>query len=71
MHRRDPRLLLVSTDRVVIRIDKELELDDVERFYPAQHYVVLDDKLRILRAVKEVWGPRDRPQLTMENLILS
>ena len=45
-------------DRVLICIHKELELDDVERFYPAQHYVLFDDKVRILQAVKEVWGSR-------------
>ena len=45
-------------DRVLICVHKELELDDVERFYPAQHYVLFDDKVRILRAVKKVWGSR-------------
>jgi phosphoserine phosphatase len=44
--------------RVLIYIHKERELDDVERFYPADHYIVIDDKLRILTAVKQVWGPR-------------
>jgi hypothetical protein len=44
--------------RVLIYIHKERELDDVERRYPADHYVVLDDKLRILTAVKKVWGER-------------
>ncbi|HUA77703.1 MAG TPA: HAD family hydrolase [Acetobacteraceae bacterium] len=45
-------------DRVLIYIHKEEELDDVERFYPAKHYVMIDDKLRILDAVKKAWGPR-------------
>ena len=45
-------------DRVLIYIHKEQELDDVERLYPAKHYVLIDDKLRILAAVKEIW--RDR-----------
>lgn len=45
-------------DRVLIYIHKEQELDDVERFYPADHYVLIDDKLRILTAVKQTWGPR-------------
>ena len=45
-------------DRVLIYIHKERELDDVERFYPANHYVLLDDKLRILAAVKKIWGKR-------------
>ena len=47
-----------STDNVLIYIHKEQELDDVERLYPAQHYVLIDDKLRILAAVKEIWGDR-------------
>ena len=33
---------------MLIYIHKEQELDDVERLYPAQHYVMVDDKLRIL-----------------------
>ncbi len=44
--------------RVLIYIHKEQELDDVEQRYPARHYVLVDDKLRILHAVKQVWGPR-------------
>jgi phosphoglycolate phosphatase-like HAD superfamily hydrolase len=43
---------------VLIYIHKEQELDDVERRYPADHYVLADDKLRILTAVKKVWGKR-------------
>jgi FMN phosphatase YigB (HAD superfamily) len=45
-------------NHVLIYIHKEQELDDVERFYPAKHYVMIDDKLRILAAVKRVWGER-------------
>jgi hypothetical protein len=45
-------------DRVLIYIHKEQELDDVERWYPAKHYVMVDDKLRILDAVKQIWGDR-------------
>jgi FMN phosphatase YigB (HAD superfamily) len=45
-------------DRVLIYVHKEEELDDVERLYPARHYVLVDDKLRILDAVKRVWGAR-------------
>lgn len=45
-------------DRVLIYIHKERELDDVERFYPARHYVLVDDKLRILAAVKNIWRAR-------------
>jgi FMN phosphatase YigB (HAD superfamily) len=44
--------------RVLIYIHKEQQLDDVEKRYPAQHYVLVDDKLRILTAVKKVWGSR-------------
>lgn len=43
---------------VLIYIHKEEALDDVERRYPAQHYVLVDDKPRILAAVKETWGER-------------
>jgi FMN phosphatase YigB (HAD superfamily) len=44
--------------RVLIYIHKEQMLDDVERHYPARHYVMVDDKLRILTAMKKVWGER-------------
>jgi len=44
--------------RVLIYIHKEAELENVRHFYPAKHYVVIDDKLRILDAIKQVW--RDR-----------
>ena len=44
--------------RVLIYIHKERELPDVERRYPADHYVLVDDKLRILTAVKKAWGKR-------------
>jgi FMN phosphatase YigB (HAD superfamily) len=45
-------------DRVLIYIHKEEALDDVERRFPARHYVVVDDKLRILQAIKRSWGDR-------------
>lgn len=45
-------------DRVLIYVHKEVELADVERLFPAKHYVLIDDKLRILDAVKRIW--RDR-----------
>ena len=44
--------------RVLIYIHKEKELDDVENRFPARHYVLVDDKLRILDAVKKIWGSR-------------
>ena len=43
---------------ILIYIHKELELADVERRYPAGHYVMVDDKLRILTAMKRIWGAR-------------
>jgi len=44
--------------RVLIYIHKEEALDDVERRFPAEHYVIVDDKRRILAAVKQFWGKR-------------
>jgi FMN phosphatase YigB (HAD superfamily) len=43
---------------VLIYIHKEEELQDVERRYPARHYILVDDKPRILASVKKVWGDR-------------
>jgi FMN phosphatase YigB (HAD superfamily) len=43
---------------VLIYIHKEQMLDDVERRYPAERYVMVDDKIRILAAMKQVWGGR-------------
>jgi FMN phosphatase YigB (HAD superfamily) len=43
---------------VLIYVHKEFELEDVEERYPADSYVLVDDKLRILTAVKKVWGSR-------------
>jgi len=40
--------------RVLIYIHKERMLDDVEQRYPARHYVMVDDKLRILAAMKKI-----------------
>ena len=44
--------------RALIYVHKELELDDIEQKFPADHYVVVDDKLRILTAIKRAWGKR-------------
>lgn len=44
--------------RVLVYVHKELELEQVEHRYPADHYVLIDDKVRILTAVKKVWGER-------------
>ena len=43
---------------VLIYIHKEEELEDVEQRYPACHYVLVDDKPRILAAIKRFWGAR-------------
>ncbi len=42
----------------LIYVHKEMELDDVAQRYPADHYVMVDDKLRILAAMKKIWGRR-------------
>jgi FMN phosphatase YigB (HAD superfamily) len=44
--------------QVLIYIHKEEMLADVEARYPADHYVLIDDKVRILTAVKKYWGER-------------
>ena len=44
--------------RVLIYVHKEQMLADVERHYPARHYIMIDDKLRILTAMKELWKGR-------------
>ena len=51
-------LLEAVNGQALIYVHKELELDDVEQRYPAEHYVMIDDKLRILTAMKKSWGPR-------------
>jgi FMN phosphatase YigB (HAD superfamily) len=43
---------------VLIYVHKEQELDDVAQRFPADHYVMVDDKLRILAAIKTIWGLR-------------
>jgi FMN phosphatase YigB (HAD superfamily) len=43
---------------VLIYVHKEQELEDVEAKYPAGHYVMVDDKVRLLAAIKEHWGKR-------------
>ncbi len=43
---------------ILIYIHKETELADIERCYPAKKYVLIDDKVRILSAVKAIWGDR-------------
>ena len=45
-------------DRVLIFIHKEQMLDVVAHHFPARRYVMVDDKERILAAMKAVWGER-------------
>jgi FMN phosphatase YigB (HAD superfamily) len=51
-------LWLAVEGRVLIYIHKEEMLDDVESKYPAEQYVFVDDKPRLLAAVKNIWGKR-------------
>jgi len=44
--------------RVLVYVHKELRLDDVARRHPARHYVLIDDKLRLLSACKRAWAQR-------------
>jgi FMN phosphatase YigB (HAD superfamily) len=44
--------------RVLLYVHKEEELAEVERRFPADKYILIDDKVRILSAVKAVWGAR-------------
>jgi FMN phosphatase YigB (HAD superfamily) len=43
---------------VLVYIHKEQMLDDIERRYPARRYVMVDDKIYILAAIKEIWKER-------------
>jgi len=51
-------LLEAVEKNILIYVHKERELAEVERRYPAEQYVVVDDKLRILTAIKQVWNQR-------------
>jgi FMN phosphatase YigB (HAD superfamily) len=44
--------------RVLIQIHKEKELRCVEERFPSDHYILIDDKLRILAETKKIWGDR-------------
>ncbi len=44
--------------RALVYVHKEKVLDAVQRHYPARHYVMVDDKLRILAAMKAIWQER-------------
>jgi hypothetical protein len=54
----DSGLYTAFAGAVLIYIHKEVELEDVEHRYPADHYVLIDDKLRILTEVKKIWQQR-------------
>ena len=41
---------------VLVYVHKEEALEDIKRRYPAEHYVLVDDKLRILTAFKKAWA---------------
>jgi FMN phosphatase YigB (HAD superfamily) len=43
---------------VLIYVHKEREIEDIEHRFPADHYVLVDDKLRLLTAFKQAWGRR-------------
>jgi hypothetical protein len=51
-------LFAAVAGRVLIYIHKELELDEIIKRFPADHYVLIDDKVRILTAIKQKWGAR-------------
>jgi hypothetical protein len=51
-------LLAAVSGRALVCIHKELELNAVEQRFPADHYVLVDDKIRVLSAIKQSWGPR-------------
>jgi FMN phosphatase YigB (HAD superfamily) len=51
---------------VLVYVHKELSLDDVERRHPAERYVLVDDKVRILSAAKAFWGDRVRTVLPLQ-----
>lgn len=48
----------VFAGHVLIYVHKEEQLDDVETKYPGAHYVMVDDKVRLLTAIKKHWGKR-------------
>jgi FMN phosphatase YigB (HAD superfamily) len=48
----------VFQGNVLIYVHKEQELEHIEQLYPAEHYVLVDDKVRILTAIKKVWKSR-------------
>ena len=51
-------LLSAFGGHVLNYVHKEQELNSVRRAYPAKHYVLVDDKLSLLNAVKKAWDDR-------------
>jgi FMN phosphatase YigB (HAD superfamily) len=51
-------LIEAVNGHVLIYVHKEHELADVARRYPSRHYIVVDDKLRLLTAIKKIWKKR-------------
>jgi FMN phosphatase YigB (HAD superfamily) len=51
-------LIEAVNGHVLIYVHKEHELADVSHRYPSRHYVVVDDKLRLLTAIKKIWKKR-------------
>jgi len=51
-------LWAASAGNVVVYIHKETMLDDIERRYPARRYVMVEDKIFILAAMKAIWKER-------------
>jgi len=45
-------------NNILIYVHKEQELHDIERRYPAEHYFLIDDKIRILTSIKQQWADR-------------
>ncbi len=44
--------------RALVYVHKEKMLDAMQRHFPARHYVMVDDKVRILAAMKAFWHER-------------
>ncbi len=51
-------LYKAASGQVMVFLHKEKELKQVEQRYPARHYVMVDDKLRLLTAIKDHWQDR-------------
>ena len=47
-----------AAGHVLIYIHKEQMLEDIERRYPARRYVMVDDKIYVLAAIKAIWKER-------------